>query len=366
MWMDTAFTRRFGLAWPLVQGPFGGGLSAPALTAAVSNAGGLGSFGGNMLDPERIAAVVEQIRALSGDKPFAMNFWADAPGQPRPSDAVLARTLELLAPFYRELGLDVPTALPDRCAPDHEAQVEAALRAGVPVLSFVFGVPSQDLLRACRERGVAVIGTATTVDEARALDEAQVDAIVATGFEAGGHRVSFLRSAEESLTGTMALVPAVVDAVRVPVIAAGGIADGRGVAAALALGAQGVQIGTAFLACDESGAPAQHREALFAAGAHDTVLTRVFSGRLARALRNRFIDTMDPHAGELAGWPALNWLTGHVRRAAALKGDAQLLSMQGGQVTPLLSHHSAKALMDSLIEETSAVIASMSAPHRAQ
>ena len=360
MWMDTAFTRRFGLAMPIVQGPFGGGLSTPALAAAVSKAGGLGSYGGNMLEPDRVAAVAGQIRALAGDKPFAMNFWADPPVEPRPGDAVIARTLELLAPFYRELGLAVPAALPERCAPDHEAQVEAALRAGVPVLSFVFGVPSQDLLRACRERGVCVIGTATTVDEARALDAAQVDAIVATGFEAGGHRASFLRSAEESLTGTMALVPAVVDAVRAPVIAAGGIADGRGVAAALALGAKGVQIGTAFLACEESGAPALHREALFAAGANDTVLTRVISGRLARALGNRFIAEMAPHAGELAGYPALNWLTGSMRRTAAQQDVAPLMSMQFGQATPLVSHRSAQALMDSLIEETAAVIDRMS------
>jgi nitronate monooxygenase len=360
MWMNTAFARRFGLTVPIVQGPFGGGLSAPALSAAVSRAGGLGSYGANILEPDRIAPLVEQIRALAGDRPFALNFWVDASPEPRPSGAVIARTLELLTPFYREMGLPVPATLPERCAPEHEAQVEAALRAGVPVLSFVFGVPSAALMHACRERGVAVIGTATTVDEARALDAAQVDAIVATGFEAGGHRASFLRSAEESLTGTMALVPAVVDAVRAPVIAAGGIADGRGVAAALALGAQGVQVGTAFLACAESGAPPAHREAMFAAGPHDTVLTRVISGRLARALRNRFISAMEPHAGELAGYPALNWLTGAMRREAAKRGTASLMSLQFGQATALLSHRDAQALMDALVEETSSVIEKMS------
>ena len=352
MWTDTVFTRRFGLSLPIVQGPFGGGLSSTALTAAVSRTGGLGSYGANALEPEQIPPLIAQLRNLAGDKPFALNFWVNPEVEPTQSDHVVARTLELLAPYYRELGIAMPASVPQRCVPDYANQVDAALRAGVPVLSFVFGVPSVDVVRACHQRGVLVMGTATTVEEAQALDDLHVDAIVATGFEAGGHRPSFLRPAEECLTGTMALVPMVVDAVRVPVIAAGGIADGRGVAAALSLGASGVQLGTAFLACEESGAPPQHREALLGAKANDSALTRVHSGRLVRALRNRFSQELEPHGHELASYPLLNWLNARIRRAAASQGKAEFMSLQAGQVTPLLRQRSAVELIEAIVGQT--------------
>src|SRR5262249_12137036 len=156
------------------------------------------------------------------------------------------------------------------------------------------GIPSPEVLRECRQRAIVTLGTATTVDEAVALDEAGVDIVVATGFEAGGHRVSWLRPAEECLIGSLALIPQVVDRIKAPVIAAGGIANGRGIAACLALGASGVQIGSAFLACDESNASPEHREKLLTADGTTTVLTRVFTGRLARGIPNRFVDDLTP------------------------------------------------------------------------
>lgn len=340
---------RLGLAHPIVQGPFGGGLSSVVLAAAVSNAGGLGSFGANSLSPGEIGDVVGALAAAT-DKAFAINLWVGGAPEPAMDDASIRRALALMAPYYREVGLDVPT-LPERFGQDYAAQVEAVLAARPPAVSFVFGVPDRTVVRRCRELGIVTIGTATTVDEALALEQGGVDAIVATGFEAGGHRASFLRSAEASLTGTLALVPQVVDAVGVPVIAAGGIADGRGVAAALALGAQAVQIGSAFLACAESGAPPLHKDMMFSEAGRHTALTRAFSGRLVRAIRNRFLDDMDLRSGEIAPYPVQNWLTGQLRKPALAQGRAELLSLQASQCCALLRHHTVAALMTALVDD---------------
>lgn len=229
------------------------------------------------------------------------------------------------------------------------------LQARPAVLSFVFGVPSPDLLAHCRALGIVTIGAATTVAEAQALDAAGIDMIVATGCEAGGHRVSFLAPAEQVLTGTLALVPQVVDAVRGPVIAAGGIADGRGVAAAMMLGAAGAQLGTAFLACEESAADGLHRQALFSPAAADTALTRTFSGRLARGMRNRLLregTTLTP-----APYPAQNWLMGELKRAAFAAGRSDLGSLWCGQAAPLLRHRHAANLFADLVAQSEACLA---------
>ena len=207
------------------------------------------------------------------------------------------------------------------------------LAARPAALSVVYGVPAPDVVAAARERGIALIGTATTVAEAQALAAGGVDAVVATGAEAAGHRVSFLAPPEDSLVGTFALVPQVVDAVDVPVIAAGGIADRRGVAAAFALGASGVQVGTAFLRTRQSAATAGHRRAI--THAHDTsaVLTRAMSGRLARGIPNAAMRLLEQH--EILPFPAQNWLTGQFRAAAAQQGRADLVSLWAGQAAAL-------------------------------
>jgi nitronate monooxygenase len=221
-----------------------------------------------------------------------------------------------------------------------------------PVFSFIFGVPPAAALDRCRRAGTATVGTATTPAEAKLLADAGVDCIVATGFEAGGHRVSFLREPEDCLTGTMTLVPQVVDAVKVPVIAAGGMVDGRGVAAALKLGASGAQIGTAFLACEESNAPPLHREKLFSADAGRTTLTRAFTGRLARSIHNDFIDAMRGKEGAFAPYPVHAWLNAQLRPAALAAGRADLISLWSGQGAPLLEHRRAAQLLRSLVSET--------------
>ncbi|MGH1550841.1 NAD(P)H-dependent flavin oxidoreductase [Leifsonia poae] len=218
--------------------------------------------------------------------------------------------------------------------PSFDEQLEAALAAGPAVLSFVFGVPPAAVVEAAHRRGIRVVGAATTVPEARALADGGMDAIVVTGLEAAGHRPAFLAEPERGLVGGLALIPQVVDAVDVPVIAAGGIADRRGVAAAFALGAAGVQVGSAFLATRQSAAPAVHRERIRTADAHETVLTRAMSGRAARGLPNRAVRTIE-QAGGRASFPLQNILTGAFRRRAAELGDPELLSLWMGQAAGL-------------------------------
>lgn len=340
-------TAALGITHPIIQGPFGGGLSSVALAAEVSNAGGLGSFGAHYMTPGEIDALAAELRRRT-DKPFNINLWVkdhDADGLSL-SQAAFDQAYDRLAPYFEELGVARP-AYPESFGQQFEVQAEALLRARPPVFSFVYGIPDTAILAECRRLGIVTIGTAITPDEAVALDEAGVDLIVATGSEAGGHRVAFLREAEDSLVGSLSLIPQTVDRVRAPVIAAGGIADGRGMRAAFALGAEAVQVGTAFLACAESNAPAIHKEKLFSNEARYTGLTRGFSGRLARGIANRMLQETQgkPHAP----YPAQGWFTSQLRHAAIEQGRTDLMSLWCSQSAALLKHRSATALMSELI-----------------
>lgn len=353
MWQNTIVAKRLGLEAPIIQGPFGSGLSSVELVAAVSEAGLLGSFGVHHLEADDIREVANQIRARTR-RPFALNLWlpfADSE-EPTVTDAQFAAARDELRPYFEELHVALPER-PRRFTPRYSEQIEAVLEARPAVFSFIFGVPDAEVMRACKARSIATVGTITTPAEAVLLERAGVDIVVATGFEAGGHRVSFQREPEDGLTGTLALVPQVVDAVDVPVVAAGGIADGRGVAAALMLGAQGVQVGTAFLACEESSASELHRAKLFSTGPTETALTRAFSGRLARGIRNRFMDEMSGRSTAFAPYPVQAWLTAQLKAAALQANRADLLALWCGQAGPLIRHRRARELAESLIEETS-------------
>jgi nitronate monooxygenase len=347
----TEAVRRLGVRYPIIQGPFGGGLSTTRLAATVSNLGGLGSYGAYSLNPDEIYRVTGELKSLTS-QPFAVNLWVsdhDAGGLEL-SPKAFDRAYALFEPFFRELGVPKPER-PERFSQRFEEQVEALLEARPPVFSFVFGVPPPAVLAECRKRGIVTSGAATSIAEAEALDAAGVDLIIATGFEAGGHRPSFLARAEDSLMGTFALTQLVADRVKAPVIAAGGIADARGIRAALTLGAQAGQLGTAFLACEESGATPEHRAALFSDKAQYTALTRAFSGRLARGLRNRWSEEMGPRASELLPFPVQGWFLGQLRPALIQAGRTDLVSLWSGQIAPNLKHHTATALMESLIRE---------------
>jgi nitronate monooxygenase len=295
------------------------------------------------------------LRALTS-RPFLVNLFA--PGGPTPaapSADEAARATEFVARFRAEVGLDAPPSL--ATPPSFRDQLAVVLDEAVPVFSFTSGaLPSEDV-QALVRRGAVVIGTATTPEEARTLVAAGVQAIVAQSSEAAGHRGTFSGPPEHALVGMMALLPRIVDAVKVPVAAAGGIMDGRGIAAALALGAQGVQLGTAFLACPESGASGAYKQAVLAArsGSDPTVLTRAFSGRLARALANRF--SAEATSAPLLPYPYQNALTAELRQAAARAGRADLLSLWAGQAVALARARPAGELVQELVAETRAVIA---------
>ncbi|KTS06703.1 NAD(P)H-dependent flavin oxidoreductase [Microbacterium testaceum] len=312
---------------PIVLGPFGG-LSSVALTAAVSDGGGLGSYGLYGYTPDRIHDTIAALRAETS-RPIAVNLWLPRGDEVTPVDVDVDPFLRAAASLYAAAGV-APPAPPASFLPPLAEQLDAVFAARPDVLSVVFGVPDAATLARARDLGIRVLGTATSVAEAVALDAAGVDAVVATGAEAGGHRVSFLRDPAQSLVGTFALIPQVVDAVDVPVIAAGGIADRRGVAAALALGAAGVQVGTAFLRTRQSAATPGHRDAIAAAADVDTVLTRAMSGRLARGIPNRAMRELEA-TGMIAPFPAQNWLTGVFRAAAGAAGEHDLVSLWAGQ-----------------------------------
>ncbi|RAK58535.1 nitronate monooxygenase [Phenylobacterium hankyongense] len=315
---------------PVIQAPMVGA-SLDALPLAVSRAGGLGSFAAATLSPAEIGPAVAALRAQT-DAPFAVNLLMAPATRPEPAevDAALAR----LAPWYAELGAPTPDA-PNRFSQDFEAQLEAVTRAAPPVASFTFSVLTRAQVDALHQAGTYVVGTANTVAEARAWAEAGADGICAQGAEAGGHHTNFLAGIEASLIGTMALVATVREAVDLPVIAAGGIMDGRGVAAALALGASAAQMGTAFLLADQAVTPGPWQRAIAAATDDPTRMTRAFSGRYARGIENRFMREMRAVEREVPAYPVQNRLTQPLRAAAEQAGDAEMMSLWAGQAVRL-------------------------------
>jgi nitronate monooxygenase len=353
-WNENRLTAKLGIGYPVIQGPLGG-LSSQKLTAAVSNFGGLGSFGAHSLTPEAIKDVIAEIRSLTS-KPFAMNLWVSMEDEDaRISDEnAFNRSLAPLAVHIAALRAPRPTYKP--YSPIRfEDQARVLLDANVPVFSFIYGIPPQEILEECRAKHIVTIGTATTPDEAAALQEAGVDAIVASGFEAGGHRGSFLQSAEDSLTGTFSLVPQIADVVDVPVIAAGGIADARGVIAALALGAEAGQMGTVFLACEESGASLLHRQALRGKRAGHTALTKGFTGRLARAIHNPLLEELNQRETEILPYPLQRALVRNLAIPAEAAGRSDLLPLWAGQSANLSTCTDVSAFLSSLVEEVSEI-----------
>jgi nitronate monooxygenase len=341
------FLERLGIKIPIIQAPMGGGLTTPELVAAVCNAGGLGSLAAAYLKPDQILDEVRRIRVLT-DKPLNINLFAggyetEAVPDTRP-------ILSLLGEIHETLGLPAPV-LPPLPPDPFPSQLEAVLDARPAIFSFTFGIPSSDAMNRLAERGILAIGTATTVAEARLLEKAGVAAVVAQGAEAGAHRGTFLGSFESSMIPILDLVRAIRSAVSVPVIASGGLMDGRDIAHTFTLGASAAQLGTAFLTCPESGTPEAYRQAILSARTDTTVITRAFSGRPARGLRNTFIEKLQGKEDLILPFPLQNALTRPMRAAAAKADDAGFLSLWAGQgVTRARSLPAAK-LVECLLAE---------------
>jgi len=347
-----------GLPIPIVQAPMLGAHDE-RLALAAARAGALGSFPVSGHAPDDIEPAIAAVRQAAGDAPFSINLFV-LPDRASASAEVLDAALARLKPWYDALGLALPQH-PNSFAPDFEGQVAAIARAAPPVASFTFGLLTRAQVEALHAAGTYVLGTANTAAEARAWAEVGADGIVAQGMEAGGHRGNFLKDIDESLIGTLALTSTILAAVDLPVIAAGGIMDGRGVAAVLALGAKAAQMGTAFLLTPEATSSPAWRQAIATAGDDPTRLTRAFSGRYARGIENRFMREMRAVEREVPAYPVQNRLVQPLRAAAAKAGEADMIALWAGQAVALAREGDAESLIKRWWSEAQAAARALAA-----
>ena len=345
------FCRRFGLDVPILLAPMAGACP-PSLSIAVANAGGLGACGALLMQPDEIKAWAETVRAGTNGG-FQMNLWIPDPPPVRdPAHEAAVRA------FLGQWGPPVPPDAADAAPPDFAAQCAAILAAGPAIVSSIMGVYPPDVVAKLKQRGIAWFATVTTVAEAMAAEAAGADVVVAQGAEAGGHRGSFnAAEAERRAVGLFALLPAVVDAVRVPVVATGGIADARGVAAAIVLGASAVQIGSGFLRCPEAGIHPAWAEALGSVAPEDTMVTRAFSGRAGRGIATDYVRAAGgPGAPAPAPYPVQRGLTAPMRAAGQAAGDVQRMQVWAGQSSRLASRRPAADVVRALWSEAQALL----------
>ena len=356
MWPKTKLIDLLKITHPIIQGPMAGA-STPELVAAVSNAGGLGSYGGAATPPANLRSIIRQIRELT-DRPFGVNLFAPAVEVYQLTPEQQTPVSELFTKWHNELNAGpVPEPIP--ILGPFGDQFAVLLEEKVPVFSFHFGPAPIEAIREIHEIGSIVLATATTVREAKALVEAGVDVIIAQGFEAGGHRGTFAVPYEHGLIGTAALVPQIADAVSVPVVAAGGIMDARGIVAAFALEASGVQMGTAFLTSSENNIPEVYRQAVLQSKDEDTVITEVFSGKPARAIRNRFIREMENNRDKILPFPAQMAIGRVLYQASAQQSNPDFVSMWAGQGAALAEALSAGELIEKMVQEFQSITASL-------
>ncbi len=353
MWPNRRVIDLFGIEHPILLAPMAGAIDWE-LAVAVSEAGGLGSIPAAMLDAKRLADQVAKYRARS-TRPVNFNFFCHRP--PVPSNARESLWRDRLKPYYREFGIDPSAPVPSSMrAPFDEAFCAVVEELRPEVVSFHFGLPEKPLLARVKATGSRILGSATTADEAKFLEDAGCDAVIAQGYEAGGHRGMFLTEDIATQIGTFALVPQVADAVKIPVIAAGGIADARGIAASFALGASGVQIGTTFLWTAEAKISALHRAALKEARSDATTLTNIISGRPARGIINRAIRELGPISDVAPEFPLASGALAPLRAKAEAQGSGDFSPLWAGQAAALGRALPAAEAMRLLIEETSEVL----------
>ncbi|MHC0035378.1 NAD(P)H-dependent flavin oxidoreductase [Pseudoneobacillus sp. C159] len=349
---SNAMTEHLQINYPIIQAPMAGGITTPELVAAVSNSGGLGMIGAGYMISNQIRESIKEIRRLTSN-PFGINLFV--PNEFSFSDDQIILSKKYLQTIREQLnlqqndGTEIPTY--QHILKTFHEQINVVIQESIPVCSFTFGIPALDVIKELKQNNVIMIGTATTVEEAIEMEQVGMDMIVVQGSEAGGHRGNFIRSVQESLIGLMSLIPQVTDHVKIPVIAAGGIMDGRGLMASLCLGAKGVQMGTAFLTCVESGAQNVHKEAILHAREDQTVLTRAFSGKSARGIKNKFITDMHSHEESLPDFPIQNTLTQEIRKAAGSQGNPNFMSLWSGQSPRLAKNQTVEMLMTNMIAE---------------
>jgi nitronate monooxygenase len=357
MTIRTDLTDLLKLSVPVIQAPMAGGGDTADLVAAVCNAGAIGFIGAAYLTPEQIIERGEAVRARTS-RPFGINLFAPLPA-PSADESDIAKAVSAITPYFEELGLAAPVA-PKLPKSSFDDQLAACLRTGARVFSFAFGLLPSRAVEEVKRHNMLLVGTATTVKEAQALVESGVDAVVAQGAEAGGHRSTFSGNFAAGLVGTMALVPQIVDAVSVPVIASGGIMDGRGIAAALALGASAVQMGTAFLTCAEAGIADAYKDAILSAGEDQTRITRAFSGRPARGIVNRVLHDYEEREDAILPFPLQNALTRPLRTEATRRNRPEYLSLWAGQGVRMARRTTAAELVAHLKNELSHTLESLS------
>lgn len=348
MWNQNSLTEKIGIRYPIIQAGMAGGITTPELVAAVSKAGGLGTLGAGYLNPEQTRENIRQIKQLT-DKPFAVNLFT--PETPEVVTAEVARANEWLLPFREELDIPEAPEIKEIQTAAFEQQIQIIIEEQVPVCSFTFGIPAKAVLQELKEKNIILMGTATTVAEAKANKDSGMDMVVMQGSEAGGHRGTFLGSFEDAMIGTMALIPQTADQVDIPLIAAGGISDGRGVLASFVLGAQGAQLGTAFLTSIESGASEQHKQAILTSKEDQLTITAAFSGKPARGIQNDFITKMKQYEKYLPPYPIQNSLTRPIRSEAGKQNRAEWMSMWCGQNPQSCKTQSAGELIASIVSQ---------------
>ncbi|MBS4175453.1 nitronate monooxygenase [Bacillus sp. FJAT-49736] len=339
-------TQFLNIKYPIIQAPMAGGITTSALVAAVSNAGGLGMIGAGYMNPDQIREQIKEVKGMT-ENPFGINLFV--PEDTGEDASILASAYQALQPFRDRLK--IKSSLPSvSYKSSFEDQFMVILEEKVPVCSFTFGLPTANQIESLKAKGIVVIGTATTVEEAILVEKAGMDAVVVQGSEAGGHRGTFAGEMADSLIGLMSLVPQVADSVNIPVIAAGGIMDERGILASICLGANGVQMGTAFLTCMESGAHEQHKKAILEARENETTLTNAFSGKYARGIKNNFISGMEERKSIIAPYPIQNSLTQEIRKVAARQGLPDFMSLWSGQSPRLSRSETVQELIDRIVK----------------
>ena len=354
--ISTALSKRLGLKVPIFQAPMAG-VTTPELVLAVGKAGALGGFGFAFTEPEALKAAVEKVRAAA-DVPIHINLFVERQA-PEPTPEQLRAATAAIAPAFEALGVPIPQKLKPPFCPGLSAQIEMVLSLRPTVLSFHFNPFAPEVIRDAKKLNILVGGSATTPEEAQQIEALGADFIIAQGAEAGGHRGTFFSSYEAGMIGSLALIRVIVKRCRLPVVAAGGIMDGAGLAAVLALGAQAAQMGTAFLACPESGAPVQHKRALLNLRENGTVITRAFTGRPARGIRNRFIEHAERNPGPILQFPAQLKLTAGLRTESNRQGTAEYVALWAGQGYPLATDESVATLISRWASEAREILANL-------